>query len=64
MRLEVLDQGQPLHSAVSTNGRPAKVTLDDPSCFGDDSADLQARVSWVDKARSAEPDTLTRSGSY
>jgi hypothetical protein len=64
MRLDVVRKGKPVGSAVSTNGRAATVTLDDPSCFGDDSTDLQARVSWVHDARTAAPYTLDRSGSY
>jgi hypothetical protein len=49
---------------VSTDGEPAVITLDDPSCLGDDSTDLQARVSWVGDARSATPYLLERKGSY
>ena len=64
MRLEVVRAGKPIDSAVSTDGEPATVTLDDPSCLSDDSTDLQARVSWVDGARTAESYTLSRSGSY
>jgi len=64
MRLEVLHDGTPLGSAVSRDGHRATVTLDDPSCLGDDGTDLQARVSWVDRARTAAPYTLSRSGSY
>jgi len=64
MRLDVLRSGSPLASTVSTDGGPAKVTLDDPSCLGDDSTELQARVSWVGDARTAVPYTLERDGSY
>ena len=64
MRLDVERKGTPIATAVSTDGEPAVVTLDDPSCFGNDSADLQARVSWVGPARTALSYTLSRSGSY
>jgi hypothetical protein len=64
MRLEVLDGDTPLGSAVSRDGDPAVVDLPDPSCLGDDTADLEARVSWVGEARSASPYQLERSGNY
>ena len=40
---------------VSRDGTPATVDLPDPSCLGDDTADLQARVSWVGDARTRHP---------
>lgn len=64
VRLEVLQGASVLGQAVSTDGAPAKVSLVEPSCLADDSADLVARVSWVGDARSAAGYTLTRSGSY
>ena len=64
MRLELVENGTPRTSVVSTDGRTATATLDDPSCWSDDSTDLQARVSWVGDARSAEPYRLSRSGSF
>ncbi len=64
MRLDVVDGDAPIGTAVSRDGKPATVELPDPSCLGDDSTDLQARVSWVGDPRSATPYTLERAGSY
>jgi hypothetical protein len=64
MRLDVLEGGNPLATTVSTDGRSATITLDEPSCLADDGVDLQARVSWVGGARSAAPYALERDGSY
>lgn len=64
MRLDVLEDGQILGSATSVDGSPAEVVLVESSCFGDDSADLVARVSWVGEDRSAQSYRLVRSGSF
>ena len=48
----------------AATARPATVDLPDPSCLGDDSTDLQARVSWVGDDRTATPYRLERAGSY
>jgi hypothetical protein len=64
MRLEVVRKGAPIATAISTEGEPAVVTLKDPSCFGDNTTDLEARVSWVGTARTGASYTLSRSGSY
>ncbi|MGZ4708897.1 MAG: protein kinase domain-containing protein, partial [Acidimicrobiales bacterium] len=64
MRLDVVDGDTPIGTTVSRDGTPATVDLPDPSCLGDDSTDLQARVSWVGDPRSATPYRLERSGSY
>ena len=64
LRLEILQGTTPLATSVSTDATPATVTLDDPDCLRDDSADLVARVSWVGSARSAAPYRLTRHGTY
>ena len=64
MRVDVLEGETPIGTAVSRDGAAATVDLSDPSCLGDDTTDLQARVSWVGDARSATPYRLERSGSY
>lgn len=64
MRLEILDDVNVIGTAVSSDGVPSTVTLVEPNCMGDDTADLVARVSWAGAARSSEPYRLTRSGSF
>ncbi len=64
MRVDVVEGDAPIGTAVSRDGTPATVDLPDPSCLGDDSTDLQARVSWVGDGRSATPYRLERAGSY
>lgn len=64
MRLDVLEGTRIIATEVSSGGRPAVVTLDEPNCFDDDTTDLVARVSWVGESRSAQPYQLTRSGSW
>lgn len=64
MRIDVVDGDTPLGTAVSRDGTPATVDLPDPSCLGDDTADLQARVSWVGDDRTATPYRLERANSY
>ena len=49
---------------MSRDAVPARLRLDDPDCFSDDSVDLVAQVSWVGAARSAQPYQLSRGGSY
>lgn len=64
MHLDVMRDRTILGSATSDNGKPATVTLREPSCLGDDSADLVARVSWSGTARTDAPYRLERSGSF
>jgi hypothetical protein len=64
MRLDVLNGTKVLGTAVSSNAKPATVTLDEPNCFTDDSADLVAQVKWEGSARSAANYKLERSGSF
>jgi hypothetical protein len=64
MRLDVLRDGQPLGSAVSTGGRPATVTIAEDGCGTDDAGELQARVSWAGDERAAGTYRLDRTGSY
>ena len=64
MRVDVVEGDTPIGTAVSRDSAPATVDLPDPSCLGDDTTDLQARVSWVGDARSATPYRLERAGSY
>lgn len=64
MRLEIIDGTQVIGTTVSSDGAPSTVALVEPSCMGDDTVNLIARVSWVGNARSAEPYVITRSGSF
>jgi eukaryotic-like serine/threonine-protein kinase len=64
VRVELLEGDRVLGQAVSTNGSRAKVSLEEPSCGGDDSATLTTQVSWVGEERSAGSYTLERSGSF
>jgi len=64
LRLDVLRDGEVLESDTATATRPARVVLDEPSCLGDDSTTLQARVSRTGDAPSADTYTLRTSGSY
>jgi hypothetical protein len=64
MRLDVVSGTKVVGTAVSTNGSRATVTLHEPSCFGDDSADFEARVKWEGSARSAANYKLERSGTF
>ncbi|CAN5692436.1 hypothetical protein BH24ACT3_BH24ACT3_07890 [soil metagenome] len=64
-RLEVLDaDGEVLGDVVSFDGEPRSVEVTEPSCGGDDSTTLEARVSPVAGGRSAEPYTLEVTGSF
>ncbi|MEY2590608.1 MAG: eukaryotic-like serine/threonine-protein kinase [Acidimicrobiaceae bacterium] len=64
MRLEVLRKGEVLGTAVSADGQPGATRIGDPSCLGDDSGTLVARVTSIGSDRSASDYTLTRTGSF
>jgi tRNA A-37 threonylcarbamoyl transferase component Bud32 len=62
--LDVMDAaGQVLGSATSADGARAVASVREPSCGGDDSGTLTARVSTV-HGFSAQPYVLERSGSF
>jgi hypothetical protein len=63
MRVDLLADGELVDSSVSTTDRAAAVSIDDPSCFGDDGPELVIRVSWAGDDRTSEPYELRRSGS-
>jgi hypothetical protein len=64
MRLEVLDGSAVLATAVSADGEPGATQVEDPSCLGDDSGTLVARVTSIGTDRSATDYTVTRTGSF
>jgi hypothetical protein len=64
MHLDLMQGTTIKGSTTSAHGVPGRVVLDDPSCLGDDSTDLTARVSWSGDARSAANYRLERSGSF
>ncbi len=64
MHLDVLEGGVIRGSTTSANGRPGTVVLDEPNCWGDDAADLVARVTYSGDGRSAANYKLERSGSF
>jgi hypothetical protein len=64
MRVEVLRDDDILGSAVSADGETARVSLDQPDCFGNTDRDLVAQVRWVGDRRTGEPYLLTRSGRW
>jgi hypothetical protein len=63
VRVDLLADGEIVDSAVSTGDRSAVVSIDDPSCLGEDRPELVTRVSWAGDRRSSEPYELRRSGS-
>jgi hypothetical protein len=64
MRLDVLEGGAILASTTSTDGVGSTVSLTEPECLGDDSTELQLRVSWAGEARTADTYRLEIAGSY
>lgn len=64
MRIDFVVDGEIVDSAVSTNGRPATVHADDPSCLTSEDPDVATRVSWASDARTSEAYELGRDGSY
>jgi tRNA A-37 threonylcarbamoyl transferase component Bud32 len=63
-RLDVIDPtGRVLASATSSDGGRAVASVQEPSCGGDDSGRLAARVTTV-RGLSAQPYRLERSGSF
>ena len=64
MHLDVLEGNVIRGSATSSNGKPGAVRLDESECFGDDAADLVARVAYSGDGRSAANYRLERSGSF
>jgi hypothetical protein len=64
VRVEVFRGGERLGTAVSTDGEPATVSLLEPNCFSDDSAQLVTQVSWEGAARSPDDYRLSRRGSF
>ncbi len=63
-KLTVLEGTDLLGTALSADGQEGTVTLRDPNCGRNDSTTLVVRVQSVGSDRSAEPYTLTTSGSY
>lgn len=63
-RVGLYDGTKLLGTKVSRNGKPATVSVTDPSCVGDDSAELTVEVSWEGEDRSAAGYRLERSGSF
>jgi hypothetical protein len=53
-----------LESATSSDGKPASVELRELNCFGDDSMDFVAQVSWQGQRRTGDSYRLERSGSF
>jgi hypothetical protein len=53
-----------VESTTSSDGKSATVSLAEPNCFGDDSTDLVAQVSWQGPRRTAATYRLERSGSF
>lgn len=64
MRVDVLRDTTILGSATSSDARSATVTLREPSCLGDDTGELTARVSWTGDRRTAADYRLERAGSF
>ncbi len=64
MRLDILKGNTILGTTTSADGRAATVTLPEPSCLGDDTTDLTARVAWDGTRRSGASYRLERTGSY
>lgn len=65
LRLEITDDdGDVLDEAVAADGVPGEVAIRDPRCFQNDTGDYTAVVTPVGSDRSAEPYTLTRTGSF
>ena len=65
LRLTVEDEdGEVLGEVTSADGVPATVRLREPSCGGNDSQTLTARVSGIGSDRSAEPYLLERAGGW
>ena len=62
-KVEVFDGEELLGQARSLDGQPGTVTLDEPSCGGDDAAQLEVVVSTV-TGHSADTYVLERSGSF
>jgi len=65
-RLTVLDtDGDPLDTALSSDGEPATVTLREPNCFRDDGGELRVRVEAAPGSTPAAGQyVLTKRGSY
>lgn len=65
-RLTVLDtDGDSLGTALSSDGEPATVTLREPNCFRNDSAELRARVEAAPGSTPAAGEyVLTKRGGY
>jgi hypothetical protein len=57
------EAGEVVETAGSTDGHPATIELSERSCFGDDSATFEARVSTI-SGHSAEPYRLERVGGF
>jgi hypothetical protein len=64
VRVEVFRGSERLGAAVSTDGEPAAVRLQEPNCFSDDSSQLVTQVSWEGGARSPGDYQLSRHGSF
>ncbi len=64
MRLDVLRGNTILATTTSADGRAATVKLPEPSCLGDDTTDLTARVAWDGTRRTGASYHLERTGSY
>jgi hypothetical protein len=63
-RLEVHDGDELVGRTGSTDGTPASVVVDEPSCFSDDRTTLRLTVRSIGADRTAEPYVLEVSGSY
>jgi hypothetical protein len=63
-RVEVRGDGTLLGEAGSTDGFPATVALEDPSCGRDDSGRLEVAVRSIGDARSSAPYHLEARGSW
>jgi len=62
-KVEVFDGDELLGEARSLDGQPGTVELEESSCGGDDSTELEIVVSTV-TGHTADPYTLERSGSF
>jgi hypothetical protein len=64
LHLEVRDGDDVLGDATSSDGRTGVVEIREPTCAGDDSTTLTARVRPIGSERVDAPYVLTRSGSF
>ena len=65
LRLTIQDEaGEILGEVTSADGVPGRLRLDEPACFGDDSATLTAVVTPIGTERTGEPYLVARSGNW